>query len=171
MYVSLREAKFGYSKSTRYRCHNFAYRLVIIKSLARAVSMFEQLFVLHKLELISDSIIDNLKNAVDLITFEQEDIQFKAEKIAALIYKKTPVIYTTDRSESMGLRCRQQFNENSKILCWHNVIPAMNHNELEGWKTKHEDIAVIFEGLKTILKELKSELTSPNKWLINMPPL
>jgi glucose/mannose-6-phosphate isomerase len=123
--------------------------------------MVQQLFVLHKLELISDSIIDNLKNAVDLITFEQEDIQFKAEKIAALIYKKTPVIYTTDRSESMGLRWRQQFNENSKILCWHNVIPAMNHNELEGWKTKHEDIAVIFLRFKDDFKrtQIRTDLT------------
>lgn len=123
--------------------------------------MVQQLFVLHKLELISDNIIDNLKNAVDLITFEQEDIQFKAEKISSLIYKKTPVIYTTDRSESMGLRWRQQFNENSKILCWHNVIPAMNHNELEGWKTKHEDIAVIFLRFKDDFKrtQIRIDLT------------
>jgi len=123
--------------------------------------MVQQLIILHELELISTNIIDNIKNAVDLITFEQEDILFKAEKIAALLYKKTPVIYTTDRSESLGLRWRQQFNENSKILCWHNVIPEMNHNELEGWKIKHEDIAVIFIRFKDDFKrtQIRTDLT------------
>jgi glucose/mannose-6-phosphate isomerase len=107
-------------------------------------SMVAQLFVLQNHGLISGNILDNLKIAVDLITFEQEDIIFKAQKIASLLYKKTPVIYTADRAESVGIRWRQQFNENAKILSWHSVMPEMNHNELEGWQTKHEDIAVIF---------------------------
>ena len=55
-----------------------------------------------------------------------------------------PVMYTTDRAESIGVRWRQQINENSKMLCWHHVLPEMNHNELVGWKSKHEDLAVIF---------------------------
>ena len=33
----------------------------------------------------------------------------------------------------MSIRFRQQLNENSKELCWHHVIPEMNHNELVGW--------------------------------------
>jgi glucose/mannose-6-phosphate isomerase len=34
-------------------------------------------------------------------------------------------------------------NENSKMLCWHHVIPEMNHNELVGWRTKNDNLAVI----------------------------
>ena len=30
------------------------------------------------------------------------------------------------------------------MLCWHHVIPEMNHNELVGWTEKHEDMAVIY---------------------------
>ena len=41
------------------------------------------------------------------------------------------------------MRFRQQINENSKELCWHHVIPEMNHNELVGWRTKHENLAVV----------------------------
>src|SRR5690606_41476769 len=38
---------------------------------------------------------------------------------------------------------RQQINENAKMLCWHHVIPEMNHNELVGWTNKNEDLAVV----------------------------
>ncbi len=107
-------------------------------------SIVQQLFILHKLELISKSSIDQIRTAADLLAFEQDDIKSKASKIAELLFKKTPIIYTTDRTESIAIRWRQQINENSKMLCWHHVIPEMNHNELVGWKTKHEDFAVLF---------------------------
>ena len=29
------------------------------------------------------------------------------------------------------------------MLCWHHVIPEMNHNELVGWVNKNEDLAVV----------------------------
>ena len=107
-------------------------------------SMVAQLFVLNKLGLISHATIDQVKMSSDLLSFEQEDIMQKAEKLAGLLVKKTPVIYTTDRNESVAIRWRQQINENAKVLCWHHVIPEMNHNELVGWKLKNEDLAVIF---------------------------
>ena len=44
----------------------------------------------------------------------------------------------------MAIRFRQQINENSKALCWHHVIPEMNHNELLGWRTNVHDLAVLF---------------------------
>ena len=30
------------------------------------------------------------------------------------------------------------------MLCWHNVIPEMNHNELLGWRTNVNDLAVVY---------------------------
>ena len=44
----------------------------------------------------------------------------------------------------MVVRFRQQMNENAKTLCWHNIVPEMNHNELVGWRKKDENLAVIF---------------------------
>jgi glucose/mannose-6-phosphate isomerase len=29
------------------------------------------------------------------------------------------------------------------MLCWHHVIPEMNHNELVGWRNKDENLAVV----------------------------
>jgi glucose/mannose-6-phosphate isomerase len=46
-------------------------------------------------------------------------------------------------TEGIAIRFRQQINENSKMLCWHHVIPEMNHNELVGWTTRNESLAVV----------------------------
>jgi glucose/mannose-6-phosphate isomerase len=29
------------------------------------------------------------------------------------------------------------------MLCWHHTLPEMNHNELVGWTTKNDNLAVI----------------------------
>ncbi len=107
-------------------------------------SLTQQLFLVHKLGLISDEKIGQLKSSIDLIKFDQEEIKSKAEKIAQLLDGKIPVIYTTDRMESVAVRFRQQINENSKMLCWHHVIPEMNHNELVGWRDKNDNLAVVY---------------------------
>ena len=60
------------------------------------------------------------------------------------MYGNTPVIYTANGFEGVGVRFRQQINENSKMLCWHHVIPEMNHNELLGWRTNTENLAVVY---------------------------
>ena len=53
--------------------------------------------------------------------------------MAAKIADKTPIFYAVSRYEGIGVRAKQQFNENSKKLCWTHHIPEMNHNELVGW--------------------------------------
>jgi glucose/mannose-6-phosphate isomerase len=35
-------------------------------------------------------------------------------------------------------------NENSKMLSWHHVVPEMNHNELLGWRTNVDGLAVVY---------------------------
>ncbi|MBK8701990.1 MAG: bifunctional phosphoglucose/phosphomannose isomerase [Saprospiraceae bacterium] len=107
-------------------------------------SLVQQLYVLYKLDIISRATIDQLKGAIDLIKYDQDEIKNKALKIAALIKGKIPVIYTTDRMESVAMRFRQQVNENAKFLAWHHVIPEMNHNELVGWRDIYENLAVIY---------------------------
>lgn len=107
-------------------------------------SFVQQLFILHKLGLISDKSIQSVASSVLLLNAEIDDIQSKAKMIASMLYGKMPVIYITDRMESVAVRFRQQINENAKMLCWHHVIPEMNHNELVGWRNKNDDLAVIF---------------------------
>ncbi len=107
-------------------------------------SLVQQLYVLYKLNIIGKTVIDQVKSSIDLIKYDQDEIKNKAEKIAALIKGKIPVIYTTDRMEAVAVRFRQQINENSKYLAWHHVIPEMNHNELVGWRDVYDNLAVIY---------------------------
>ncbi len=55
------------------------------------------------------------------------------KKIAEKIFKKVPVIYTTERNSFLSYIWKIKFNENSKIPAFASVIPESNHNELEGW--------------------------------------
>ncbi len=107
-------------------------------------SLVQQLFVMHKLGFISTATIDGIRSSANLLQFDQEEIQEQAKGIAVKLNNKIPVIYTTDRMEAVAVRFRQQVNENSKMLCWHHVIPEMNHNELVGWTDKNDDLVVIY---------------------------
>lgn len=107
-------------------------------------SVTAQLWALRHLGFISDRAIKNVESAVGLLRAEESDIKAQAEIIANQLYKKIPVIYIEDRMEPVAVRLRQQINENSKALCWHHVVPEMNHNELVGWTEKNEDLVVLY---------------------------
>lgn len=106
-------------------------------------SLVQQLVILERFGLIPDMLLDHIAVAANLLRKEMEDIKERAEKIAPLLLGKTTVIYATDRMESVAVRFRQQLCENAKVLCWHHVIPEMNHNELVGWRDRRDDLAVL----------------------------
>jgi glucose/mannose-6-phosphate isomerase len=59
--------------------------------------------------------------------------------IAQKLYKRIPVIYTAaDFLYPVVTRWRNQFNENSKVLAFSNVLPELNHNEIMGWEAPPE---------------------------------
>ena len=53
-------------------------------------------------------------------------------------------MYSASNYEAVAIRARQQFNENSKIVCSHHTIPEMNHNELVGWGLGNDSYGVLF---------------------------
>ncbi len=107
-------------------------------------SFVQQLYIMNKLGFISDKFKKELRASIDLIKFDMDSIKIEAKKLAKQMYGTIPIIYTTDRMESVAVRLRQQINENSKMLCWHHVIPEMNHNELVGWKDHDKRVSVLF---------------------------
>lgn len=105
---------------------------------------FTQLFfILHTCNIISDDFKKQLNDAVSLLNKEEENIQTEAKRIAEKLFKKIPIVYAAAGFEGVAIRFRQQINENGKMLCWHHVIPEMNHNELVGWTEKNENLAVV----------------------------
>ena len=87
-----------------------------------------------------------LQAAILLLQQDSRHLQAKAQQIAMQIKGKLPVIYATAPYEGVAIRFRQQLNENSKQLCWHHTIPALNHNELIGWQSSHKNLAVLMLG-------------------------
>lgn len=106
-------------------------------------SMVQLLFILSKQSLISYKFASELEKAIALIEREKKAIELEANTIAEKLINKIPIIYSTTYKEGIAIRFRQQLNENSKMLCWHHVIPEMNHNELVGWRDKNEQLAVV----------------------------
>jgi glucose/mannose-6-phosphate isomerase len=106
-------------------------------------SLTQLLFIMHFHQLISTDPAVEIGSAIRLLDTEEEAIRKEAALISQKLMGKLPVIYCTTYYEGIAIRFRQQLNENSKVLCWHQVIPEMNHNELVGWREKNENIAVI----------------------------
>ena len=104
----------------------------------------ELFYVLNKYGVINDSFKNDFKKAIQLLKTEKQDIQKQALLLAEKMYNQTPVIYVASGFEGVAVRFRQQINENSKMLCWHHVIPEMNHNELLGWRTNVDNLAVVY---------------------------
>ena len=101
-------------------------------------------FILAHFGLISDKFKELLGKASELIKNDLSNIQSEAKNLADKLQDKIPVLYSSNHIESVAVRWRQQINENGKQLCWHNVVPEMNHNELVGWREKNEKLAVVF---------------------------
>ncbi|MBL4623763.1 MAG: hypothetical protein JKY42_01270, partial [Flavobacteriales bacterium] len=80
--------------------------------------------------MISNGFEEEIKDAIRLINSDESEIKQQAKYVAGCLKDTIPVIYTEESFEGVGIRFRQQINENSKMLCWHHVIPEMNHNEL-----------------------------------------
>jgi glucose/mannose-6-phosphate isomerase len=104
----------------------------------------ELFFMLNHYGIIDDSFKSDFTKAIELLDTEKSDIQEQAMSLAKKMYKQTPIIYVANGFEGVAVRFRQQINENSKMLCWHHVVPEMNHNELLGWRTNVNDLAVVY---------------------------
>ena len=107
-------------------------------------SFVQQLYILHYLGFINDTFKKDLKKAIQLLKNDEEEIKSTAMGIADQLEKKIPIIYCDAAYEGVAIRFRQQINENSKMLCWHHVIPEMNHNELVGWRNDSAKMTTVF---------------------------
>lgn len=107
-------------------------------------SLVQLLGVLYASGLTSDKVLNELDVACALLDKEKENIKKEASSIAEKMVGKIPMIYSTTPIASIGVRFKQQINENSKMLCWEHVVPEMNHNELVGWRKKSTDWIPVF---------------------------
>lgn len=141
-----------------------------------AYSVVSQLILLSKLQLVKKDFRKLLKECVNFIDNISDYAKDIAMEIAVETHQSLPILYTSGEYESIGIRTKQQLNENSKMLCWSNVIPEMNHNELVGWASGNDNITAIFfepEDLHSRNKERfslsKSIIRSKGAKIIEIP--
>ena len=125
------------------------YNSIIIPAGSPPRAMFgyaftELFYMLNHYKIINDFFKSDLKKSIDLLDLKKPAIRKSAINLAKKLYKQTPVIYVANGLEGVAIRFRQQINENSKMLCWHHVVPEMNHNELLGWRTNVKNLAVVY---------------------------
>lgn len=106
-------------------------------------SLTQQFFLFHHYGLIGNGFFTEIEKSIALLNTELVNIQTEAKTVAQALLNKTAVIYSEAKLEGVITRFRQQLNENSKVLCWHHVLPEMNHNELVGWAGGKEEYAVV----------------------------
>lgn len=98
---------------------------------AVGLNALQVFYTLRKYGLIPDFEAD-LDEAISLLKAFADHAE--ARSLAEKMKDRAVVIYSSDAIDSIAIRLRQQINENSKQLCWHHVLPEMNHNELVGWE-------------------------------------
>ena len=106
-------------------------------------SLTEQIFILVKYKILPEAAVEELKSAIQLLKTNNLDIIKEADIVAQRLFGKLPVIYATDKFEPVSIRFRQQLNENSKELCWHQKFPELNHNEIVGWASGNSNLSVV----------------------------
>ena len=94
--------------------------------------------------MVNIGVKEQLSAVANLLEVENDAIRNEAEDLAKYLHNRIPAIYVSDGYTGLAWRFRQQLNENSKMLCWHAVIPEMNHNELVGWAGGNKTIAPVF---------------------------
>jgi glucose/mannose-6-phosphate isomerase len=106
-------------------------------------SLIQQFYLLFNYDLIDAQFKTNLQSSISLLEENEANIKSIAKEVAQGLYGKTAVLYAEASFEGVVTRMRQQINENAKALCWHHVLPEMNHNELVGWAGGKNEYAVV----------------------------
>jgi glucose/mannose-6-phosphate isomerase len=107
-------------------------------------SVLFQLFIFQQQGLISSEFVSKAQITADLLTREQQEIKNLAQQVAANVKHKFIALFADQWFHSLVVRAKQQLNENSKSLCWANVFPEMNHNELVAWRGNKENLSILF---------------------------
>jgi glucose/mannose-6-phosphate isomerase len=122
------------------------------------LSFPQVLYVLHAHNIISKDFEKELEASIKLMDETEDEVKKEALDVTENLFGKIPVIYAADGFGGVATRFRQQINENSKMLCWHHVIPEMNHNELVGWRDKNDDLAVVIFRNETDFKNIQARM-------------
>ncbi len=111
---------------------------------ALAYSLVQLLHIFSAIGMVATERLNEMEAGRKRIVENQDTIHRVAKELAKHLHGKVGIMYGTTAYDPVLVRARQQFNENSKHLCWHHCIPEMNHNELVGWGGGDDRFAPVF---------------------------
>lgn len=142
---------------------------------ALAYSVIHIMNLFEKQSWISNSWKNEMLSAQQFIVSNADKIQIEAKKLAEFLKDKVGIFYGVTELEPVLIRARQQFNENSKLLCWHHTIPEMNHNEIVGWGGGDDRFAVVMFNIDGVsprnsrrIEITKEKINKHNATLLNV---
>lgn len=111
---------------------------------AIAYSFFPILYTVMKSGAFNQEAVDTTEEAIEeliqrldeksQIYINPDEFGNSALMIAAKLVGSVPVIYSSsERMNTVNLRWRGQFQENAKTMAFGNLLPEMNHNEINSW--------------------------------------
>jgi len=130
---------------------------------ALAFSIIQIVRIITECNFIDSSILNSIHLGNRLLKEKQIEIQDIAKQLAEFIQNSIPIFYATSSYHAILTRARQQFNENSKILCWSQTLPEMNHNELVGWSGGDKRFSAIFFNTNDLSQSNKTRLNFTQK--------
>jgi glucose/mannose-6-phosphate isomerase len=77
-----------------------------------------------------------------------------AKKAALEIFGTVPIVYCYNPYKSVGLRFKDQVNENCKLPARCDVFPELNHNEIMGWEAQE---SILKRYTLVLLRDLEIE--------------
>lgn len=80
---------------------------------------------------VSKDSLDELEGLKESI--EPEELKEEGESIANSLRGKIPVIYVSDKNRAVAYCWKIKMNETAKVPAFYNVIPELNHNEMQGY--------------------------------------
>lgn len=91
--------------------------------------LFPMIAYLQKLKSIDAK--KDVQEAVKLLTELNLNQYYK---IVDHLVNSIPLIYASTKFSSVGKRMQNQFNENSKVPAKHEILPELNHNEINAYE-------------------------------------
>ena len=100
-------------------------------------------------------------------------LEKKGQELAQKLHQKLPLIYSSSKIGCVAEKWKTDINENAKTLCFYNLFPEFNHNELNGYDNFNTPLSVVLISdvddhprnqkrlriIKKLLQERKIEVT------------
>lgn len=79
-----------------------------------------------------------LKKITALTALDPSKFEFSGKALAEKLFGRIPVIYASEKNNSLAYTWKIKLNETGKIPAFYNIFPELNHNEMTGFSGEGE---------------------------------